>query len=259
MVIYGMKLIILFIIAIFIVFIRIIFRNRYDYGQKGSDFENTVYNIVTEFIEPENVYKNMYIKRKNGRLTEMDIIAVHQTGIYVFECKNYSGWIFGNGKNRAWLQTFKNGDKYKFYNPIFQNEIHINAVKKLLNNYKIPYFSIIVFGNQCELKNIVYNQENTYIIYQDNLKYIMSALLSCDKIRNIADIDKINEILRYIHQSNKDKEAEHFFDLADGMDKCPYCSGLLIERVNKKTNTRFYGCSNYPECKYTSRYKRELI
>lgn len=35
---------------------------------------------------------------------------------------------------------------------------------------------------------------------------------------------------------------------------CPQCSGELVERVNKKKQV-FYGCSNFPRCKFTTRFK----
>ena len=35
---------------------------------------------------------------------------------------------------------------------------------------------------------------------------------------------------------------------------CPQCSGELVERVNKKRKT-FYGCSNFPNCKFATSYK----
>ncbi len=33
--------------------------------------------------------------------------------------------------------------------------------------------------------------------------------------------------------------------------KCPECGGELVQRVSKKKRT-FYGCGNYPECKFVS-------
>ena len=37
-------------------------------------------------------------------------------------------------------------------------------------------------------------------------------------------------------------------------DPCPDCGGDLLERLSKKKK-RFYGCSNYPECKFTTNRK----
>ncbi len=32
---------------------------------------------------------------------------------------------------------------------------------------------------------------------------------------------------------------------------CPECHGGLILRKNKKTEQNFYGCENFPKCKYS--------
>lgn len=44
---------------------------------------------------------------------------------------------------------------------------------------------------------------------------------------------------------------------------CPECSGPMISRLNKKNNSRFWGCAAYPKCKGTrdvegkSKYEKE--
>lgn len=50
-------------------------------------------------------------------MTEVDLIYINTSGIYVIESKNYSGWIFGDFKQKYWTQTFKT-EKHKFYNPV---------------------------------------------------------------------------------------------------------------------------------------------
>lgn len=38
--------------------------------------------------------------------------------------------------------------------------------------------------------------------------------------------------------------------------KCPDCDGLLIRRLSKFGNNKYwYGCSNYPNCTFTSSEK----
>ena len=41
---------------------------------------------------------------------------------------------------------------------------------------------------------------------------------------------------------------------------CPLCGGALVLRVAKfgpKPGSQFYGCKNFPECKYTALYEAE--
>ena len=38
--------------------------------------------------------------------------------------------------------------------------------------------------------------------------------------------------------------------------KCPQCKdGELVEKKARRRGNLFYGCSNYPDCKFTSAYK----
>lgn len=76
------------------------------------------------------ILRNVYLQTKNGT-TEVDSILIHETGIYVFESKNYSGWIFGNYKQKEWTQAVNRNVKNHFYNPIWQNEGHIAALKTI--------------------------------------------------------------------------------------------------------------------------------
>ena len=76
--------------------------------------------------------------------TEIDVLMLHRTGIYVLESKNYSGWIFGNEKDASWTQTLPNKDKNHFYNPVRQNKTHIMWLNEMLGNDMST--SIIVFS-----------------------------------------------------------------------------------------------------------------
>jgi len=37
--------------------------------------------------------------------------------------------------------------------------------------------------------------------------------------------------------------------------RCPQCGGELVERISKKRKKVFYGCSNFPQCQFTTSYK----
>ena len=84
------------------------------------------------------------------------MIMIHQSGIYVFESKNYSGWIFGSEDSKNWTQTLPSGRKAHkeyFLNPIIQNKVHIKWLVKLIGE-ESPIHSIIVFSERCTLRGI---------------------------------------------------------------------------------------------------------
>ena len=71
--------------------------------------------LITYALENNNiggylkVLKNLYIPIGYGKTTEIDVIMIHRKGIFVFESKNYSGWIFGSRNDRYWTQSLKGG------------------------------------------------------------------------------------------------------------------------------------------------------
>ena len=104
---------------------------------------------------------NVYVEN-NGNYTEIDVIALTDKGIYVMESKNYKGWIYGRADDTNWTQCFKNGEKYKFYNPVKQNEGHINKLSQYLGIERNKMFSFIIFSDLCTLKSDVYKRQVPY-------------------------------------------------------------------------------------------------
>lgn len=111
----------------------------------------------------ENIFHDLYIPLGNKRFSQIDLVLLTEVGLIVFEVKDYSGWIFGNGRQQKWTQVLNFGkEKHRFYNPILQNAQHIKHLKSYLGQ-NIPCFSIIVFYGNCELKDISFIPTNTYI------------------------------------------------------------------------------------------------
>ena len=57
-----------------------------------------------------------------------------------------------------------------------------------------------------------------------------------------------NEISKKVHNDMNTMDVEE-----DNFEVCPWCGGKLLLRVAKKgvhAGSSFYGCSNYPKCKY---------
>lgn len=84
--------------------------------------------MVGDFV----IFKNVYVSTGN-KTTEIDMLIIHEKGIFVIGSKNYSGWIFGDYNQLNWIQSFTNGERHKFYNPIKQNRMHIKALAEYLS------------------------------------------------------------------------------------------------------------------------------
>ena len=122
---------------------------------------------------------NVYIPKGNGETTEIDVLMICSKGIFVFESKNYSGWIFGSESQKNWYQTLPAGrgksHKEHFYNPIMQNHSHIKNLKYLLDE-QFPIRSIIVFSDRCTLKSVQIKSNDISVINRYNVAPVVSAM-----------------------------------------------------------------------------------
>ena len=125
-----------------------------------------ILKLLKSQIPSVTIYHDLIIKKDNDKFSQIDLVIVTSQGIIVFEVKDYSGWIFGSGNNTNWTQVLSYGKrKYKFYNPIKQNNNHITQLRKSLKQFdNIPFFSVIVFFGDCELKEINYVPKGTYLV-----------------------------------------------------------------------------------------------
>jgi len=151
--------VLLFVMIAMIVFSRKRNCNRSDRFElprtPGAVGERLLYRELCNLYGCKKIVSNCYIPKGNGDFTEIDLILLHDSGVYVFESKDYSGWIFGDEKNQYWTQTFRGGRKERFYNPIRQNNMHIKYLQRFLPSLPREYIqSVIVFGERCELKKI---------------------------------------------------------------------------------------------------------
>lgn len=203
-------LFLLLALMIMVIFIRLLFisfkYNNSQYGSvSGNRFLKTAFDkgLYGEFLTFWNLEKldgnnhlltNIYIPKEDGTTTEIDLIMINPTGIYVFESKNYSGWIYGDEKNKNWTQTLNGGrEKNKFFNPVWQNKAHISALNKFLNEVNSKsFYSYIVFSDRCELKKVNLTSSSVTIMKRQNLLVRLkrdlnerSAVLSDQQITRI--------------------------------------------------------------------------
>ena len=99
-------------------------------GKEGEDdVSRAIYTACKYDKRHYRILRNVYIPKRNGEFSEIDVLLLHETGVYVFESKNLSGSIYGNADKLQWLRYRKNGEKDFIPNPIKQNEGHINYLR----------------------------------------------------------------------------------------------------------------------------------
>lgn len=189
------------------------FKTRFDKGRYG---EYASYKYLRMVDGCRKFIFNCYVPKDDGTTTEIDMIMIHNSGVFVFESKNYSGWIYGSESQRQWTQTLAAGrrgiEKNRFYNPIMQNKSHIKWLKQLLEK-DIPYIdyhSVIVFSKRCQLKKITLESTDIPVI---NRNHIYRTVEPITKARsgNLSDeeVEQIYKKLLPLSQMSEEAKAEH--------------------------------------------------
>lgn len=238
-----------FIIALLFVVLLKIFGPQI----KGSVGE---YRVVRQLnkLPKENyrILNDVMLQTEKGT-SQIDHIVISPYGIFVIETKNYRGWIHGNEYSDYWTQSIYQ-KKIRFRNPIKQNWGHIVVLKELLKEYAdVPFYSIIVFAGSAELKNVDTKTDVIYdgMIYNTIMNYRGFPSLQLE------DIEKIVEQLTALSINDRQARKQHVQDIrSEVMERqlkedsliCPKCGGILVSRSGQYGE--FYGCSNYPKCRY---------
>lgn len=153
-------------------------------GQRAE--EHLVYQLSKFGMDQNDIFHDLYIEKSNGLFTQIDVAALTDAGIIIFEVKNYSGWIFGNGNDKMWTQVLAYGrEKYRFYNPLKQNLSHVQALRKKLCKFRnIPVYSVIVFDGDCELRKIECIPTGTYVLKMTKIYNVLNTILDNQKSLN---------------------------------------------------------------------------
>jgi len=234
-----------------IILVIAIFKTPWGKGIIGEFLVNTATSLKLD-KKKYHLIKNVTLPTEDGT-TQIDHIIVSEYGIFVVETKNMKGWIFGDAKQKFWTQKlYKHTNK--FQNPLRQNYKHIKTIQNTLSIDQDKIFSVIVFVGDSKFKTKMPENVRQGIGYIDYIK---------SKTKKVIPDTKVNKIISEIESGRLSKSfkthREHVKHVQNIIDKkskqCPRCGGELVLRTAKKgasVGNQFYGCSNYPKCKYTT-------
>ena len=200
-----------------IIVITIIYKLYYQYKKRQiitsvtslsrgeSSERDLVYRLVKAGIPSSTIFHDLYIPNKNGH-TQVDLVVPTSVGIFVFEIKDYSGWIFGNANHNKWTQVLAYGqEKHQFYNPIKQNEGHISALRNSTEQLKnIPMYSIIVFYGSSEVKKLSNVPANCWVVYPNEAVKLIKQIIDSTPPVIFTDKWEIMRILKSAVENGND-------------------------------------------------------
>ena len=146
---------------------------------RGLEFEMDVYNQIRHAIGPQfPMLFDVMVPKANAFYmdSQIDLIVFHTSGIYVLELKNFSGPLIGRLEDEDWIPYIAVRKKVKsnrfedcyqpnfallnkstkrwIYNPIKQNEGHIDTLKSIM---PATYDNIIIFSDSMLISGKPYN------------------------------------------------------------------------------------------------------
>ena len=241
---------------------------------KGKAGELKVKNELSKLPEDYVVLKDIILRIENGT-SQIDHVVVSKYAIFAIETKNYRGQIYGSDYKDEWLQTIVTNVRYPrkwwkvyryvtkntFYSPVKQARGHALAIQKFLDSqFILPIVPIVVFAGDADISTVKSTMSVIYVedvlteilkykkvwLEQSQVEQIAEALKKGDLSRQVSTREYVQNIKRSIIEKGY-KEIEL---------RCPRCGSPLYQRSGKFGP--FYGCSNYPRCRYTAPVKREL-
>ena len=166
--------------------------------------------------------RNVYLPAAQGKTTEIDLLYVTRKGIFVLECKNYSGWIYGRSGDRWWLQSLYRGkgllgrtrlEKHSFYNPVLQNQGHMKALRQVVGE-KVPLYSVIVFSDRCRLKKVRVRRREAVVCQQRQLPRQIRRIWRWHRLHlTDREVDQVVQRIRDCRQQGRRVEHSHIRDV----------------------------------------------
>ena len=218
---------------------------------KGKDGELAVSRELLSLPSEEYIVLNDVLLPTKYNSNQLDHIVISLYGIFVIETKNYSGRLYGGKHSEKWTQ-YIGREKYSLYNPLLQNERHAQVVADYTHVSKNAIFPIVVFTGSATVKpsadnNIVYLEDLLCAIKQHQHQFFSNEQIHL-LAKSLDDAMEENSETMFAHIRSV-KETKRFVENETSSGNCPQCDGFLILRHGRYGD--FFGCSNYPRCKYT--------
>lgn len=200
------------------------------------------------------MFKNLVVPNCDSRVgsAEIDVLMLAREGVYVFESKNYGGWIFGRPDEQTWTASYSKTKKYSFYNPILQNRTHVKALAAYLGLPESVFHSFIVFSQRCELKKIPAPMEGCVVCRRPNLRKMLTRDMKLHQgCFTFEEVRELNRKISALVGSEGEGACKGHIERIKAVERvCPWCGRTLVERRRKSDGAAFVGCSGYPECRY---------
>ena len=227
--------------------------------ESGTRGEITTAGYLRKLPKNDYFIYNDVILRFGNSTSQIDHVIISRYGVFVIETKNRHGKIYGSENNEFWSQylpqrfyKYRGGQEFKMRNPIWQNNGHIRSLRRIITDNSVPFHGIVIFPPDAGIKVNTISPVMSWREVNRYIKQFSDVAMSDEKVALIrgqleAKIDN-NPENQVLHIQNVRKQEEKRNKRVKA-GICPLCGGSIVLRNGR--HGRFYGCSNYPRCKYT--------
>ena len=126
-----------------------------------NDGERSVSSELRQRYRDWILIDNIMLPSGQGT-TQIDHILVSPSAVFLIETKDMNGWVFGSPGDKRWTQSYAAGrrsrkagiksKRFKFYNPLWQNEGHAKSLVKLgiVDRWRLR--PVVIFVGDSQMK-----------------------------------------------------------------------------------------------------------
>lgn len=185
------------------------------YPVEITDAENDLLIELETHFRKSCIMPDCYFENTKHKTVQIDSIAINEKGVFVFESKDYAGWLFGNGNHAKWTQILAYGkEKNYFYNPIKQNAGHVATIRRIIGD-GIKIYSIIVFSDRGELKDINFVPKDTYVCSLWRLAEVISDVKTTKELSPSKMMEIRKKLQKACIHPNESVRNQHIEEIRD--------------------------------------------
>jgi len=133
----------------------------------------TSYQLIKELEHVQGTKKIMLNLQfpVHNEVQTIDALLLHESGIYVMNVKEKSGWINGREQSIEWIELLHKNQKQVFNNPIHETKRLIHTLKDQLPEVDGKLFeTMVVFTNDCSFQQVEIQSSNVEVLKIAELK-----------------------------------------------------------------------------------------
>lgn len=113
----------------------------------------------------------------NDEMQTISGIVLHESGIYIVNLKEKSGWINGREQDIQWTELLHKNKSRLFDNPIHETKRLAYALQDQLPEVDVKLFqSVVLFSNECSFQQIEIHSDDVEVLKMNELKKWLGSL-----------------------------------------------------------------------------------